>query len=82
MLNRKLGLVTVALVSILISTGAAATAQRTFVASYGSDANPCTQSQPCLTIGHAVDVATAGATINVGEGTYAEQVSITKQLTL
>jgi len=49
---------------------------------HGSDANPCTQSQPCLTIGHAVDVATAGATINVGEGTYAEQVSITKQLTL
>jgi nitrous oxidase accessory protein NosD len=48
----------------------------------GSDANPCTQSQPCLTIGHAVDVATTGATINVDEGTYAEQVSITKRLTV
>ena len=49
---------------------------------HGSDANPCTHSKPCLTIGHAVAIATAGATINVDEGTYAEQVSITKRLTL
>jgi nitrous oxidase accessory protein NosD len=49
---------------------------------HGSDANPCTHSKPCLTIGHAVAVATAGATIYVDEGKYAEQVSITKRLTL
>ncbi len=49
---------------------------------HGSDANPCTQSQKCLTIGHAVAVAAPGATIHVDEGTYAEQVSITKKLIL
>jgi nitrous oxidase accessory protein NosD len=49
---------------------------------HGSDANPCTHSQQCLTIGHAVAVAAPGATIHVDEGTYAEQVSITKKLIL
>ena len=47
-----------------------------------SDANPCSASRPCLTIGHAVTVAPAGATIHVGRGTYAEQISITKELSL
>ena len=51
-------------------------------AHHGSDANSCSRSQPCLTIGHAVSVAAAGAVIHVADGTYAEQVSITKQLTL
>ena len=49
---------------------------------HGSDANPCTSAQPCMTIGHAVTVAMPGATVHVDKGTYAEQVSITKKLTL
>ena len=49
---------------------------------HGSDANPCSSSMPCQTIGHAVSMAAAGATIHVADGTYAEQVSITKKLTL
>jgi nitrous oxidase accessory protein NosD len=53
-----------------------------YVSKHGSDSNPCTQSQPCLTIGHAVAVAAAGATVHVDEGTYAEQVSVTSKLTL
>jgi nitrous oxidase accessory protein NosD len=49
---------------------------------HGMDSNPCTNSQPCLTISHAVAVAGPGATIHVDEGTYAEQVSITKKVIL
>ncbi len=49
---------------------------------HGSDANPCSSSQPCLTIGRAVSMAVPGATIHVESGTYHEQVSVTKRLTL
>jgi nitrous oxidase accessory protein NosD len=49
---------------------------------HGSDANPCTSGQPCLTIGHAVATAAPGATIHVDEGTYDEQVSITTKVIL
>jgi len=53
-----------------------------FVAPSGSDAAPCTQAAPCRTIGHAVSVAGAGATVVVLPGTYAEQVTIAKRLKL
>jgi hypothetical protein len=49
---------------------------------HGMDSNLCTNSQPCLTISHAVAVAAPGATIHVDQGTYAEQVSITKKVIL
>jgi hypothetical protein len=48
----------------------------------GVDAGSCTAAAPCQTIGFAVDQASAGDTIAVGEGTYAESVTITKQLLL
>lgn len=37
---------------------------------------------PYATIQHAVDVATAGDTVVVGAGSYAENVALTKQITL
>jgi hypothetical protein len=41
-----------------------------------SDANPCTQAQPCATIQHAVGLAGAfGDTVHVGPGLYQEGVS-------
>jgi len=48
----------------------------------GSDSASCTAAAPCKTIGHAVDVAGSGSVIDVQPGTYAEQVSVTKQLLL
>jgi nitrous oxidase accessory protein NosD len=78
-----IGLAAALAASLLGAPLAAASSPGLYVsAHHGSDANPCSSSQPCLTIGHTVSVAAAGATIHVADGTYAEQVSITKMLTL
>jgi nitrous oxidase accessory protein NosD len=78
-----MGLVVALAAVALVAPVAAASPPGLYVAKHhSSDANPCSSSQPCLTIGHAVSVAAAGATIHVGRGTYAEQVSITQQVTL
>jgi len=53
-----------------------------YVAPGGSDAGRCTKAAPCQTIGHAVAVARRGATVVVRAGTYAEQVTISKRLSL
>jgi nitrous oxidase accessory protein NosD len=73
-----------AMAAVLLATPvAAASPPGLYVAKHhSSDANPCSSSQPCLTIGHAVSIAAVGATIHVDDGTYAEQVSITQRLTL
>jgi len=78
-----IGVVATMAASILAAPVAAASPPGLYVAKHhSSDANPCSSGQPCLTIGHAVSVATAGATIHVDQGMYAEQVSITQRLTL
>jgi hypothetical protein len=50
----------------------------------GSDAgNACNDSgSPCATVQHAVDEACAGDTVYVAAGTYPEQVSVSKALTI
>jgi nitrous oxidase accessory protein NosD len=53
-----------------------------FVAPNGNDAQACTHAAPCKTIGHAVTVASPGATIVALPGTYAEQVTIGERLRL
>ena len=46
-----------------------------YVSTTGSDSNPGTFAAPWLTIQHAADIATAGATVNVMGGVYHEFVS-------
>jgi nitrous oxidase accessory protein NosD len=78
-----IGLVVAMAGALFVSPVAAASPAGVYVAEvHGSDANPCSSSQPCLTIGHAVSVAVPGATVHVDLGTYHEQVSVTKRLTL
>jgi nitrous oxidase accessory protein NosD len=74
-----------ALAAALLTAPAVAAADHhhlVVAAGHGNDANPCTADQPCATIGHAIDVAAPGATIDVRRGTYAEQVIVQKRLTL
>jgi nitrous oxidase accessory protein NosD len=78
-----IGVVVALAATLLAATVVAATPSTLYVSkAHSSDANPCSASMPCLTIGHAVSVAPAGATIDVAKGTYQEQVSITESLTL
>jgi hypothetical protein len=44
-----------------------------YVTPSGSDANPCTQAQPCRSFGRAYKAAAPGATVLVGAGTYPGQ---------
>jgi parallel beta-helix repeat protein len=55
-----------------------------YVTTGGDDTfNDCrVVSEPCKTVQHAVDVACAGDTVQVGAGTFAEQVHIPKDLTV
>ena len=47
-----------------------------YVSTAGDDSNPGSMQAPWRTIQHAADAATAGSTINVRGGTYAERVTI------
>lgn len=68
--------------SILASTEAMASAQRTFVASYGNDANPCSLVLPCRGFSAAVAQTIAGGEVIVldsagyGPVTIAQSASI------
>ena len=68
--------------SMLAATEAAATTQRTFVASNGNDANPCSLVLPCRTFGAAIMQTGAGGEVIVldsagyGPVTIAQDVSI------
>ena len=53
-----------------------------YVSATGSDSNPGTQAAPFATIQKGINEAVAGGTVTVAAGTYAEQLTITKPLTL
>ena len=65
-----------------VATGAAAVAQRTFVASNGSDANVCTIAAPCRSFGAAITQTSPGGEVIVldsagyGPVTISQPVSI------
>ena len=74
-------LVALAAVAATGSTAPAAPTATRHVSTAGTDAGNCTSS-PCRTIGYAVGQANAGDTVAVAAGTYAESVTLTKQLAL
>ncbi len=72
-----LGVVLLAALSLLNGAGLAAAAASTlYVSATGSDANPCTATLPCRTIGHAISIAANGSTIRVAAGYYYENLTI------
>ena len=69
-------------VSVFVLAAAAAGGTTRYVSPSGVDNPACSKHSPCKHVQHAVDVASAGDTISLARGTYVEQVSIAKDLTL
>lgn len=55
-----------------------------YVSKSGTDNPTCTQATPCRSVQHAVNIASAGDTISIGKGKFAEDfgVTINKHLTI
>jgi len=81
MLHRNLALAATALF-VLISTDAVATAPRTFVASKGNDANPCSLTSPCRGFAAAVAQTNSGGEVIVLDSAGYGPFSVTKSITI
>jgi len=68
-------------IGLMLTASAGAAGTTRYVSPTGVDVGNCTAS-PCRTISYAVVQASAGDTVSVTAGTYAESVSVTKRLTL
>lgn len=67
---------------VLGATVAAAGGTTRYVSPSGVDNATCSKNSPCKHVQQAVNVASAGDTISLAKGSYVEQVSIAKDLTL
>lgn len=77
MLPRTKLLVTAAFLTCIGGAVTPLRAATYYVTKGGNDSNPCSQSQPCLTISRGRAVATrAGDVVQVGAGTYSERVTL------
>jgi Right handed beta helix region len=72
----------VALALVAVSPLATAAAQRTFVASTGNDADPCSIAQPCRGFARAITQTNAGGEVIVVDSAGYGPVSIAKSITL
>ena len=82
MLNRFLTLTFALALAPLAQTGASATAQRTFVASTGNDANPCSLPQPCRGFARAVSQTSPSGEVIVLDSAGYGPVSIAKSVSI
>jgi Right handed beta helix region len=72
-----------ALVPFATATPVGASGSMVHVATTGTDSPTCGSfAAPCRTINQGVTNATAGSIVRVANGTYAEMVTVSKQLTL
>jgi hypothetical protein len=65
-----------------LATAPANARARVFVASYGSDSNPCTFGSPCKTFQHAHDVVDAGGEVTAIDSAGFGPINITKAVTI
>jgi hypothetical protein len=70
------------LIAALANTPATAQVVRAFVSAHGSDANPCSATQPCRTFQHAHDTVPANGMIWVLDPAGYQPVTITKGITI
>jgi hypothetical protein len=77
-----LALLVAALACGFFATPALAQRARVFVASYGSDSNPCTFGSPCKTFQHAHDVVADSGEITAIDSAGFGPVTITKGVTI
>ena len=68
-----------AVLALTLPTVALAANSRSWVSSGGSDANPCTRSQPCATLNKAVAETVAGGEVNAVDsgGDYGGPTGVT-----
>jgi hypothetical protein len=66
----------------LHSASASAQAVRTFVSGLGSDTNPCSGTQPCRTLAHAISMTNAGGEIVVLDSSGYGTLTISKAITI
>src|SRR5215472_14990769 len=77
-----LALLALALVCSISADPAQAQRARTFVASYGNDANPCTFGSPCKTFQQAVNAVAAGGEVTAIDSAGFGPINITKAITI
>jgi len=77
-----LALLATALTCALFTAPAHAQRARTFVASYGNDANPCTFGSPCKTFQQAVNVVAAGGEVTAIDSAGFGPIAISQAITI
>ena len=83
MLRRILAPASIAFaLSLFSTTGAAMTAQRTFVASTGSDVDPCSIAAPCRGFARAITQTSAGGEVVVLDSAGYGSVTVTKSVSI
>jgi hypothetical protein len=83
MLRRACALASIAFALSLFSvTGAATTTKRTFVASNGNDANPCSIAAPCRGFAHAITQTSVGGEVIVLDSAGYGPVTVTKSVSI
>ena len=82
MLHRVLALTFAAALSALAFSDASATSQRTFVASTGDDANPCSLAQPCRGFARAVSQTSPSGEVVVLDSAGYGPVTITTSVSI
>jgi hypothetical protein len=79
----RVGIAVAALLGFISTTTSGSTAPVTFVASSGSDANPCTRAQPCATFFGAGGVTDPAGVVNcLDSGPYGGNVLFSKSITI
>jgi hypothetical protein len=82
-MNHTRSIIMLPAILLLLAAGAWAQAPRTFVASTGSDSNPCSRVAPCRTFQAAVDaVALGGEVVPLDSAGFGASLTITKAVSI